>query len=362
MPPDLDHAFELARGWVRDGVVPGVSIAVARHGELLGACVAGKKSAGGGGPVDERTLYSVASITKPFTAALVMRLVEQGVLSLDEPLHSLIPNFPGSGVRELTLRDLLRHTGGLIKDDPAEADLWERQASFDEIAASAAAIPVESPSGRRVRYSNTGYWLAGTAAAAATGRPFPEALRCSVLEPFGLHDTVIAPGDDLSNRIARRYGKAKIMNAPYGRGLASPSGGLFATAADLVRFAGIFLNDGRLVDGAQVLSRSSVRLMSTNQTSDLPGGIEGFREWPVGCWGLGWEVKGPKRDHLTGDLTSPATFSHFGQSGTLLWADPRTGIACAILANRDLYTWWSVSPARWARLSNAIVAALDRRA
>lgn len=353
----LESAFDLARGWVRDGVVPGVSIAVARHGELLGTCVAGKKAAGGGGPVDEQTLYSVASITKPYTAALVMRLVEQGIVLLDEPLGRLAPS---GETRGLTLRDLLRHTAGLVKDDPAEAELWERQASFDEIVVSAAAIPGETPMGWRVRYSNTGYWIAGAAAARAAGLPFPEALRRHVLEPFELRDTVIAPDGDLSDRMARRYGKAKVMNIPYGRRLGSPSGGLFATAVDLVRFAGIFLNGGVRADGVRVLSRAGVTLMTTNQTGDLPGGIEGFREWPVGCWGLGWEVKGPKRDHWTGDFTAPATFAHPGQSGTILWADPETGIACAILANRDLYTNWSVAPARWARLSNAIVAAVTR--
>ncbi len=357
MSRSLDRAFDLARSWVRDGVVPGVSIAIARHGQMLGTCVAGKTAAGRGSPVTEESLYSVASITKPFTAALVLRLVERGLLSLDEPVGDLIPPGPA---RARTLRDFLRHTAGLAKDDPAESELWARQAPFDETVASAAAVPAIAPAGGRVRYSNIGYWLAGAAAATATGRSYPAALRREVLEPFGLHDTFIAPGEQLADRIARRYGKAKIVNAPYGRQLASPSGGLFATAADLVRFAGIFLNNGCLEDGSQVLSARSVRLMTTSQTGDLPGGIEGFREWPVASWGLGWELKGAKRAHWTGDFSSPATFAHFGQSGTLLWADPESGIACAILANRDLYTGWSVNPARWARLSNAIVAAVSR--
>lgn len=351
----LDQAFDLARGWVRDGIMPGVSIAVARQGELLGTGVAGKTAAGRGAPVTEQTLYSVASITKPFTAALALRLVEQGRLSLDEPLGPLIP--PGDA-RRRTLRQLLSHTAGLAKDDPAETELWARQATFHETVASAAAVPAISAAGERVGYSNIGYWLVGAAAAAAVELPYPDAMRRVVLEPFGLRETHIAPDDSLADRIARRYGKAKIVNVPYGRQLASPSGGLFATATDLVRFADIFLNDGRRADGSRLLTPETLRLMTTNQTGNLPGGIEGFREWPVASWGLGWEVKGAKRDHWTGDLTSPATIAHVGQSGTLLWGDPGSGIACAILANRDLYTGWSVAPARWARLSNAIVAAI----
>ncbi|MGH2547754.1 MAG: serine hydrolase domain-containing protein [Thermomicrobiales bacterium] len=353
--PSLGQAFAIADVWVRDGIVPGVSIAVARHGELLETFTAGKRAAGGGGPVDASTLYSIASVTKPFTAALVMRLVERGAITLDEPIRRLVPSLP-TEQRELNLRDLLRHTSGLAKDDPGEAELWTREASFDELVASAAAIPSDDTGGIRVRYSNNGYWISGAAAAAANGTTFAEAMREHVLEPFGLTETLIAPDESIQDHAARRYGKAKIMNAPYGRQLASPAGGLFATARDLVRFASIVLNDGRDSSGFALLSRPSIDLMTTNQTGTLPGGIEGFIQWSTGSWALGWEVKGRKTHHWTGDLTSPATFAHPGQSGCLLWADPATGLACAILANRDLYTGWTITPARWARISNAIVA------
>jgi CubicO group peptidase (beta-lactamase class C family) len=356
---DLRPAFALAGEWVKDGIAPGVSIAVSRHGKLLGTFTAGKKSAGGGGPVDEETLYPVASVTKPFTATLAMRLVDQGVLTLDEPLRRLVPAL-GADKRELNLRDLLCHTAGLASDDANEPVLWEREAAFNEIAASAAAVPAVDAARQRVRYSNIGYWIAGAASAAALETTFSEAMRREVLEPFGLSEVFAAPDESLSDRFARRYGKTKIMNVPYGRALASPAGGLFATARDLVRFASIFLNDGVTPEGSRVLSRSAVSLMTTNQTGTLPGGIERFREWPVGSWGLGWEVKGEKSDHWTGDFTSPDTFSHPGQAGTLYWADPATGIACAILANRDLYTGWTFKPARWARLNNTIVAAVTR--
>ncbi len=98
---DLKPAFALAAEWVKEGIVPGVSIAVSRHGNLLGTFTAGKKSAGGGGPVDEETLYPVASVTKPFTATLVMRLVDRGVLTLDEPLRRLVPAL-GADKRDLS--------------------------------------------------------------------------------------------------------------------------------------------------------------------------------------------------------------------------------------------------------------------
>jgi beta-lactamase class C len=81
--------------------------------------------------------------------------------------------------------------------------------------------------------------------------------------------------------------------------------------------------------------------------------------WTPAFWGLGWEVKGTKRRHWTGDLTSPATFCHFGAAGTLLWADPERDIALAVFGNRAVTHLWPFIPARWSRLCNAMIAAVD---
>src|SRR5262249_45381967 len=75
-------------------------------------------------------------------------------------------------------------------------------------------------------------------------------------------------------------------------------------------------------------------------------------------WGLGWEVKGGKRPHRTGELTSARTFTHEGASGTMMWADPASGLACLLLANGALASGWAAAPARQARFSNAVAAAL----
>jgi beta-lactamase class C len=355
MPGSLDNAWEIAQGWVADGVVPGVAIAVARDGELVGEFYAGKQAAGAGRPVDAATLYTIASITKPFTAATLMRLVERGEVGLDEPVRRFVPAFSDAGKRDITLRDLLCHVSGLPKDDPEEDRLWAALTDFETTVESAAKLPTVHQRSERVSYSNVGYWLLGAAIASVSGTSFPEALRAEVLSPLDLNDTFIGPPDIEVYRIARRYGRQKIMNAPYGRGLGSPSSGIFANARDLVRFASAFLDP----HCSMWLSKASIDLMTTDQTGGLLGGIEGIREWPVCAWGLGWEVKGEKIGHWTGDYTSGVTFAHPGQGGTLLWADPATRIAVAILANRDLSTGWWLTPARWARINNAIVAAVS---
>jgi beta-lactamase class C len=287
-----------------------------------------------------------------------MRLVERGEIGLNEPVRLAVPAFTGADKREISFREVLCHTSGMPKDDPNEAALWASEAGFATIAGSAAALPLAAPPGQRVIYSNAAYWVLGAAISSVVGSTFPDSLAAEVLNPLGLEDSFITPPPTEYDRIARRYGRAKIMNASYGRDLGSPSAGLFATARDLVKFADMYLTRNRADSNTGALSGASVVEMTTNQTDALPGGIEGVRTWARCAWGLGWEIKGDKLNHWTGDLTSPGTMSHIGQSGALLWADPATGIACAILANRDMATGWTETPARWARLNNAIIAAL----
>jgi CubicO group peptidase (beta-lactamase class C family) len=134
-----------------------------------------------------------------------------------------------------------------------------------------------------------------------------------------------------------------------------PWGGLFGTARDLARFAGAFLPNG-----PRLFAPPTVALMTSDQARGVSGGVQSMRVvWHPAYWGLGWEVKGDKRRHWTGELTSPRTFCHFGAAGTLLWADPALDVALAVFANRTTTHLWPFVPAaRWSRLSNAIIAAL----
>lgn len=355
MPPRRERGFDIAAWWVREGVVPGLAIAVGRHGELIREWYGGKQSAGSGRPVDASTLFSVDTITRVFTATALMRLVERGAVGLDEPVRRLFPILNGPDKREISLRHLLSHTAGFPATDPAEESLWSEEAGRDQHIASAAALPLVATPGARAIVSTPGYWIAGALAEAVTGAPFAEVLRAEVLEPFGLTDTVLQPGPEHELRIARRYGRGRVFNTAYGRALGSPAAGLFATARDLVRFAGAFTLAGQTPEGERVLSAATVEAMVESQTGDLP--VEGA---PFGAVGLGWGIKGNRLAHETGDLTSSQTILEIGQSGCLLWADPASGLAVAALANRELATGWVSDPPRWARLCNAIVADATR--
>ena len=126
-----------------------------------------------------------------------------------------------------------------------------------------------------------------------------------------------------------------------------------ALRTTVIGFAASFLPSGD-----RVLSTVTTAKMTTDQTLGVPGGVESAKvRWDPGRWGLGWEVRGEKRRHWTGDLTSPRAFCHFGHAGTLLWGDPDLDLALAVYANRAVTLMWAFIMTRWARLSNAVVAA-----
>ena len=163
-----------------------------------------------------------------------------------------------------------------------------------------------------------------------------------MFEPLGIRDIVADPAGLALERVAHLADTShpgtdiETYNSAYWRGLALPWGGLFGTPRDAVRFAAAFLPSGE-----RFLSEAATSLMTTDQTMGVPGGVESAKvRWDPGRWGLGWEVKGEKRRHWTGDFTSPRTFCHFGHAGTLLWGDPERDLALAVFANRTVTHMW----------------------
>ena len=366
-------ALRLIDDWIGPHGVPGVAAVVWHRGMVAAERYAGE--ARPGAPVDAETIFPLASVTKPVTATVVMTLVEQGLVALDEPVGRLVPEFragPDAGAEAadpvlerlrptVTVRQLLAHTSGLPEDLAPRQSRYAEKAALATIVEAMARLPLGFAPGTELRYSNAGYAVLARLVELLTGEEFWLAARRRVLHPMRLRDTVARPGPDLEPRIAHLVDAThagtdlETYNGAYWRSLALPWGGLFGTARDLARFAGAFLPSGAA--GPHLLSAPAITLMTTDQAG-VPGGVESAKvRWDVAHWGLGWEVKGSKRRHWTGELTSPATFCHFGAAGTLLWADPAHDLAIAVFANRAVAHVWPFILARWARLSNAVVAA-----
>ena len=229
--------------------VPGMAVGVQAAGART-IVVHGSAEPGGGRPVQESTQFRVASITKPIVATLALRLVEEGLLSLDAPLADL--RLPWEGI---TLRHLLSHQSGLAGDWPRPlAGYGDGTDAFGLLAGDEAAAGPVGP-GELFAYGNPGYWLTGALVERATGMPFEDALRRFVLEPLGMRRTGFVAEPPFATSAAEPQ--------PYPRAR-RPSGGLFSTAGDLLAFA------EHLLGGPGPLGEAARRELRTVQVEINP--------------------------------------------------------------------------------------------
>lgn len=396
-PDGLRRAFGLLEGWTGDGTLPGAAALVARGGRIAGEAYLGLSDPQEGRPVNAETIWSLASITKPVTATAVLLLVERGLIALGERLVDLLPEFrraPATGFDRsaVTLRQALSHCSGLPGFSEDNLDLRRAQRPLGDFIRSFARQPLLFAPGTLHLYSNVALALAaesvGRALDGTLGREvlasaigtYHTFVREAILAPLGMADSAIPAPAHWQGRIARVAGTGQegtaweMANSPYYRGLGIPWGGLFSRPRDLVRFVDLFLPAAggrpRLDAGTgrtPLLSRATVREMTSIQAAppdappdvapELRDGIPPAHRAAVE-WGLGWEIKGTKRRHPSGDLTSPTTFGHGGASGTLVWADPREDIACVLLTNRAGRTGWAEERPRQALFANAVMAAV----
>jgi beta-lactamase class C len=395
-PDALRHAFSLLDGWTADGVIPGAAALVARGGRVAGEAYLGLADRTTERPTDAGTIWGLASITKPVTATVVLLLVERGFLALDQPLHTLLPEFldgpvTGHDRRAVTLRHLLAHCSGLPGFSADNLDLRRAGRPLADFVRSFLRQPLLFDPGSLHYYSNVAICLAaevvGRALAGTLGQPVAEPaidryhrfVQGEILDPLGMADSSLRPSAAWAERTARVENTGQegtsyeMANSAYYRSLGIPWGGLFSTPRDLIRFVDLFLpaavGRARLAVDTErrILAPAMVRAMTTIQFAppEAPASVapelrEGEPSDPPKqqvAWGLGWAIKGEKRGHETGDLSSPATFSHGGATGTLAWADPERDLACVLLTNRAQRSGWHTDESRLARFANAVLAA-----
>lgn len=370
----MEGALAQIDEWVGPQGAPGVGAVVWHRGQVVAERYAGE--ADDGQPVGPDTLFPLASVTKPIAAATVMSLVDAGDLGLDEPVGRIVPEFragPPAGTEgavtelerlrpSITSRQLLSHVSGLPEDLGPRDSRYLDKVEIDDVIDQMCRLPLASAPGSELRYSNAGYGVLARVAERVSGVSFWDLARARILDPLSLADIVANPSGPLLGRVARLADVShagtdvETYNSVYWRSLALPWGGLFGTPRDTALFAASFLPTGQ-----RVLSGATIEAMTIDQTMGVAGGVESARvQWDPGRWGLGWEVKGEKRRHWTGELTSPRTFCHFGHAGTLLWADPDRDLVLAVFADRAVSHMWAFILTRWARLSNAVVAAATR--
>ncbi|NIM48603.1 MAG: serine hydrolase [Gemmatimonadales bacterium] len=274
LPQRIDHI--LSSAFPQNG--PGAAAIVARDGEVVFRGGYGLADLELGVPIEPGMIFRVASITKEFTAVLVMQLVEEGVLSLDDELTNFLPDYPVLGHR-VTVRHLLSHTSGIktFQRIPGFQDHVREDHTLEETIAIFANEPFEFPPGERYSYSSSGYILLGAILEQATGTTYEQLLRERIFDVVGLasaylssHDRII-PGR-VSGYTAR---EGIVYNSPIvSMTIAFSSGGLMMSVDDLA-------NWDEALYGTQLLGEPSKEemwsphVLNSGQTTE---------------YGLGWMV------------------------------------------------------------------------
>lgn len=308
--------------------VPGVSVAVLADGRTVEA-TAGVVSLRTGVEVTPDALFMIQSITKVWTATLVMQLVDEGRVELDVPVQAYLPGFrsddaPASA--KITVRHLLTHTGGF------EGDIWAATTSGEDalqrfVEDLVAQAPQHSGPGELFSYCSAGYGVLGRLVEVLRELPYAQALRQYLAGPLGVEELAFCADEALQFRTAIGHGrpapeaaqqplKAWAVMPP-----SNPAAGnqLAMSARGLIAFARMHLADGLAPDGTRLLSEASARAMRERQI-DHPAAIGA----PSGQ-GLGWMLSG-----------RPGVVEHGGDTigvASMLRMVPEAGVAIAVLTN-----------------------------
>ena len=292
--------------YIDPGLLPHAQLLIGRDDEIVHFSSIGAARENGP-PIDETSLFRIASMTKPITSVAFMMLVEQGKVALDTPVHHVLPELKGLGVYDgggggvpfvtrapaqpMRMIDLLRHTSGLTYGfqnrsnvDAAYRDSkmenWHGNLTLDEFVAALGSLPLEFSPGEAWNYSVSTDVL-GAAIQRLSGQDLDAFLAARIFTPLGMEDTFFQVPADKLDRLTDCYtfvpGKGRIM---YDRGaesawayrprLLSGGGGLVSTSRDYHRFCRLCLNGGAL-DGTRLLGRKTIELMTMNH---LPGGSD----------------------------------------------------------------------------------------
>ena len=321
------RAFEILRRAIADRAFPAASVAVTLRGRLLALQGFGRFIYEPDSPaVTADSIFDLASVTKVVaTTAAAMVLYQRGLLDLEAPVASIVPEFSaGSSQRgEVTVHQLLAHSSGL----PAYEKLFLRARTREELLAAAFSTPLTAEPGTRAEYSDIGFIVLGIALERIADEPLDRFCQREIFGPLGMAHTAFNPpaawrvaipptADDVSFRHRMIQGEVQDENASVLGGVAGHAG-LFATAFDVAAYAHALLSGGGVV-------RPETLALFTRREAAPPGTSRA----------LGWDTPSPPSQ--SGKYFPADSFGHLGYTGTSLWIDPRRQLSVVLLTNR---TW-----------------------
>jgi len=308
--------------------VPGAAWAVLRGDQVVDGA-AGLLSKTTGVEATADSVFQIGSITKLWTSTLVLQLVDEGLVGLDEPVRTYLPEFriADEGAAErITVRQLLNHTAGFEGDVFTDTGVGDD--CVEKYVATLGEVPQLFPPGERFSYNNAGFCVLGRLVEVVRGKAFDTCLREHVITPLGLTHTATSPYEAILFRAAVGHVEpepgADLVPAPVWALARSnaPAGSMLAMRPrDLLAFAKMHLDDGRAADGTPVLAPGTAARMHDREV-DLPDlGLMGT------SWGLGFERFDTPEGTIIGHDGST-----IGQ-GAFLRIVPEAGVAVALLTN-----------------------------
>jgi CubicO group peptidase (beta-lactamase class C family) len=329
----------------------GCVLLVARAGRIAFHEAFGFADRGTGRMAVADDVFFSMSIAKQLTNTMVMMRVENGEISLHTRVADVIPAFGQKGKQNVTVGDLIVHKAGLPFGLPPMPP--ELIGNVDAMTEAACLVVPEGLPGSRVNYSAL---MAHSVLAAIVRildggrRSYRQMMSEDLFGPLRMRDTWLGSRTDLEARrvpVVARDRTPDMFDPDLLEGTAAllseefelPAGGCLTTAADFLRFAECFRRGGEL-DGVRILSPSTIGLMRTNQTGDLPNGLWDYARsshgWPAfPAWlGYGFFLRGQGAWFPTpfGLASSPATYGGFGAGSNCFWIDPERELVCVYLS------------------------------
>ena len=204
-----------------------------------------------------------------------------------------------------------------------------------------------APGTRRI-YSNAGYQVLSEVLAEASGMPFADYMREGVLRPLAMAGSAIDPESERGETSGVGSGVTSTVTSTVTSGA---SAGLVGPLRDVLALASELM-------APTLVGPETIALATSVAFPGLAGILPGFGRFDPCDWGLGVEIRSQKHPHWTGTANSPATFGHFGRSGSFLWVDPVAQVACAGLSDRSFGPWAAEA---WPRLADAVLAEVRAR-
>lgn len=275
------------------------------------------------------TVFDLASLTKVVaTLPTLLKLLENGLIRLDDPVASFVPEFGRHGKETITVRHLLTHTSGL----PAHKQYYLESLNTEQILARIYDQELEAPIGSKVIYSDLGLITLYKVIETVTGERFTDFVKREIFDPLDMQETSFNPAFDRSRYAATEFSeklqeyKQGIVHDENTESMGGISGhaGLFSTVKDLAKYASMIENDG-VYQGKRILSEAALQLARKN-----------FTVFDQEHRGLGWILKSLTRSSC-GDFFSDSSYGHTGYTGTSIWFDPEVKLHVILLTNRVHY-------------------------